>query len=393
MNSFLEQVERLWQSYDFASGQRCTSCVMNQTVQEIQFDADGVCNFCHEYRDRYSKSVGRLRDELRTDVLRQTVERIKLDGAGKKYDCVIGVSGGVDSSWLLVQAIELGLRPLAVHLDNGWDSNIAQENIRVLVESMGVDYVAHVIDWELFRGLMEAFFSAGVVDIEILTDHAIFATLYRKAKESGVNYILSGDNVASEGVRMPDGWNWYKGDKRHIVAVAKRFGAPLADFPLLSTLRRYEMRAIHRIRKVKLLNLIGYNKKEAHLELQTRFGYHPIPVKHGESFFTSFYQRFLLPYRFGIDKRLPHFSALILSGEMSRPEAIKGLALNPYSTSLELARDIRFFLAKMEWELEGLILYLEGENHPHTEYPNEKFVVDVGNSLLRALRGSRRTIV
>ena len=248
---------------------------------------------------------------------------------GKQYDCIIGVSGGVDSSWALSLAVDHGLRPLAVHMDNGWNTELAQNNIANLVRGLGVDLHTHVIDWPEYRGLMEAFFAADVVDVELLYDNAMLAVNFEAAARHGVKYILGGTNVATEGMRMPPSWNWLKYDKRNIKSIAKRFGGPkLKTFPSIwdGGLHR---RILRGTRWLSFLDHFDYRKGDALQSLQGRFGYKPYPFKHYESVFTRFYQGYILPHKFGIDKRRLHLSVLVLNGEMSRDEAmaaVEGIA-------------------------------------------------------------------
>ncbi len=215
--------------------QSCTRCVMDTSAPDIRFDADGVCNYCTEYlvtRAKYLDANPVTRQQ-RLDALLRDVRNA---GRGKPYDCIIGVSGGVDSSWALALAVDQGLRPLAVHMDNGWNTELAQNNIANLVRGLGVDLHTHVIDWPEYRGLMEAFFAADVVDVELLYDNAMLAVNFEAAARHGVKHILGGTNVATEGMRMPPSWNWLKYDKRNIKSIAKRFGGPkLKTFPSMGT--------------------------------------------------------------------------------------------------------------------------------------------------------------
>ena len=193
--------------------QLCTHCVMDTSATEISFNEQGVCNFCTEFLTQSDYVMNRDQAKKKQE-LDSFVSKVKQAGKNKRYDCIVGVSGGVDSSWVLVQAIKLGLRPLAVHMDNGWNSELAQNNIANLVRSLNVDLYTHVIDWNEYRNLMQAFFDADVIDVELLYDNAMFAVNYRLAVKYGVKYILSGCNQVTEGMRMPEGWNWFKYDKK-----------------------------------------------------------------------------------------------------------------------------------------------------------------------------------
>ena len=337
----------------------CTRCVMDTTANDIVFDEGGVCNYCTEFLERSSHVIFQ-NPETRRKELDDLVRRIKKDGEGKRYDCVVGVSGGVDSSWVLVKAVELGLRPLAVHMDNGWNSELAQNNIANLVRKLGVDLYTHVIDWNEYRSLMQAFFDADVIDVELLYDNAMLAVDYGQAAKHGVNYILAGTNQATEGMRIPSNWNWFKYDKRNIKALGKRFGnVALKTFPAFGTIDYIRYEFLRKIRWLSFLDYMEYNKFESMERLQRDFAYKPYPYKHYESVFTRFYQGYILPEKFGVDKRKLHLATLVVSGQTTREEALKSLEGIPYPTPEELAQDRVYFLKKMGWTETQLADYLQ----------------------------------
>ena len=354
-----------------AAYQVCSRCVMDTSASDISFDADGVCNYCTEFLAIKARYVGEdpVERQHRLDAL---LRKVRTDGRGKPYDCIIGVSGGVDSSWALALAVDLGLRPLAVHMDNDWNAELAQNNIANLVRDLGVDLHTHVIDWPEYRGLMESFFAADVTDVELLYDNAGIGVNFRAAARHGLKYMLNGTNVATEGIRMPPAWNWLKYDKRNIKGISKRFGGPrLKTYPSISTLDLawYHLRGI---RWLSFLDYTDYRKLAALQSLQGRFGYKPYPFKHYESVFTRFYQGFILPTKFGIDKRRLHFSTLIMNGEMSRDEAMTALEGIPYESEKLLHQDTAYFLKKMGWSRQKLDEYLARPGKPHDAYPSEK---------------------
>ena len=368
----------------------CTRCVMDTSAPDIRFDDFGVCNYCTEYlvvRDRFLEADLVAR-QARLETL---LGKVREAGKGKAYDCIIGVSGGVDSSWVLALAVDNGLRPLAVHMDNGWNSELAQNNIANLVRGLGVDLHTHVIDWPEYRGLMEAFFASDVVDVELLYDNAMLAVNFQAAARHGVKHILGGTNVATEGMRIPPSWNWMKYDKRNIKGISKRFGGPrLKTFPAIGTLdfTRYHLSGI---RWTSFLDQFDYRKRDALQSLQGRFGYKPYPFKHYESVFTRFYQGFILAAKFGIDKRRVHLSTLIVNGEMSRDEALAALESIAYESEKLLTTDIAFFLKKMGWSREKLDNYIARPAIAHDAYPTEKPLwdraIDVYRRLLRRQAG------
>lgn len=348
---------------------------MDESIPGIHFDALGRCNFCSEFLARSSGVLGKS-PEVRRQELTNLVARVKVCGRRRQYDCVVGVSGGVDSSWALAQVVQLGLRPLAVHMDNGWNSELAQNNIANLVRGLGVDLHTHVIDWDEYRGLMQAFFDADVIDIELLYDNAMLAVNYGEAARHRVRHILAGTNQSSEGMLMPRGWTWNKFDSRHIRALAERFGrVRMETFPSIGTLRRLWYRAVRGIEWVSFLDFFPYNKFEALEVLGRDFGFKPYPYKHYESVFTRFYQGYILPTKFGVDKRTVHFSTLVVSGQMSRDEALRGLKGIPYPSERELEEDRQYFLKKMGWTARRLDEYLRRPARAHVEYPTELSVV------------------
>lgn len=352
--------------------QICTRCVMDTSVQDITFNELGVCNYCTDFLEQ-SKHLLDIKPAQRKLNLDKFIDDVKLAGKGKRYDCIIGVSGGVDSSWALVQAVTLGLRPLAVHMDNGWNSELAQNNIANLVRELGVDLYTHVIEWNEYRNLMQAFFDADVIDVELLYDNAMFTVNYRQAAKYGIKYILSGMNQASEGMRMPIQWNWHKFDKKNITEIGKKFGnIRIRTFPAMGTLNYIYFKFVKRIQWIAFLDFLDYNKIEAMQILQKNYRYKPYPYKHYESVFTRFYQGFILPHKFKVDKRRVHLGTLVAVGQLPRQEAMKDLAEIPYPSENALAEDKQYFLKKMGWELEQLHEYISRPEKAHMTYPSEK---------------------
>lgn len=321
----------------------CARCVMDTSVPGIRFDAQGVCNFCTDASVRLRRDLfvgpgneGKL-DRLLGD--------IRAAGAGRRYDCVIGVSGGVDSSytaWLVKR--KFGLRPLAVHLDNGWNSELAVQNIERLLKALDIDLYTHVIDWEEFRDLQLSFLRSSIANSEIPTDHGITALLYRMAAKEGVRYIISGGNLATE-VVMPDSWMHDAKDLRLLKAIHRRFGTrPLRTFPMMSYRRLAWYILVRRIRYVGILNYVDYNKEHAIETLERELGWRRYAAKHFESIYTRFFQGYLLPRKFGMDKRRPHSSSLIVSGQMTREQALHELEGEPYDP--QVAREDTAYIRK-----------------------------------------------
>ncbi|MCH9756373.1 MAG: N-acetyl sugar amidotransferase [Gammaproteobacteria bacterium] len=351
--------------------QTCTRCLMDTTAEEIKFDEKGVCNFCTTFLD-YAAPILKQDATQRQKNLETLVARIKKMGAGKAYDCIVGVSGGVDSSWVLVQAVKLGLRPLAVHMDNGWNSELAQNNIANLVRHLGVDLYTHVIEWNEYRNLMQAFFDANVIDVEVLYDNAMLAVNYNLALKHGVKFILSGCNQSSEGMSIPKNWNWFKLDKKNIKSIAKQNRVRLKTFPAIGTLGYIYANLIRKINWLSFLDYFEYNKIEVMATLQKEYGYKPYPYKHYESIFTRFYQGHILPKKFNVDKRKLHLGTLVATGQMNREDAVRDLEKIPYASEQALEDDIQYFLKKMGWTLEDLNTYLNQPGKSHLTYGSEE---------------------
>lgn len=349
---------------------------MDTTAADITFDESGVCSYCTEFLQRSRNIIHEASDQKEAR-LNALVARVKAQGQGKPYDCIVGVSGGVDSSWTLVEVKRLGMRPLAVHMDNGWNSELAQNNISNLVQTLGVDLYTHVIDWEEYRALMQAFFDADVVDVELLYDNAMLAVNYAQANKFKIKYILSGANLVTEGMKMPPGWNWFKYDKKNIKGIAKINGIKLQSFPSIGTVDYIVNKYLKNIEWESFLDYLPFNKIQAIEELEKKYGYKRYPYKHYESIFTRFYQGYILPEKFKIDKRKVHFSSLISSGQMNRDIAIQDLYKIPYPSLSDLETDKKYFLKKMNWMEKDLILYINRENIEHNFYPSEKKLWDI----------------
>lgn len=308
----------------------CSRCVYDTTIPEIVFDEEGMCQFCriHEEMDRQYPA-----GEEGTRRLESLVSRIKAMGRGKACDCVVGVSGGVDSTYSLYQAVKLGLRPLAVHFDNGWNSETAVRNIENATNRLGVDLVTHVVDWEEFKKLQLSFLRASVSDAEIPTDMAIHAVLHQVAAAEGVRHILLGHSFRTEGI-VPKTWTYFEGT--YIKGVHKHFtGSSRTGVPALSLASLFYYMAVRRIAVTPLLNYFDYDKKAAGEELARELAWEDYGGHHHESLYTKFFQSYLLPHKFGIDKRKLGFSARIRSGRMDRTEALRILREEPYPFSME----------------------------------------------------------
>lgn len=321
--------------------QICTRCLTDTVQTQVTFDEEGVCTLCRWYARRMAKyeAEGTYSAERFTQVL----AGMRAAGVAKDYDCLLGLSGGLDSTYMALLCHRLGLRPLCVHFDNGWDSETAIRNIERAIHRFGFDYRTYVIDWEEFRDLQRSFFKASVVDIELLTDQAIFGSLYRIAAEEGIKHLLSGGNFVSEAT-LPIGWNHDKMDVLNIYAIQNRFGTrPITDFPLLDPGTRARLDR-EGYTWIELLNFQPYRVEQAKAELEAELGWEDPGWKHFESIFTRWYQGWFLPEKFHIDKRRAHLSNLVWSAQLTREEALARLEAAVYDPAL--AREDRVYVLK-----------------------------------------------
>jgi len=345
----------------------CSRCVMDTSDPHIVFD-DGGCNHCRRYDRRIAEEVHRGADGARQ--IERIVEVIRAEGRGKPYDCIAGVSGGVDSTYVLYKLKELGLRPLAVHFDNGWNSEVAVSNIKSTLSRLKVDLFTYVVDWEEFRDLQLSFIKASVPNCEIPTDHAITATLVKTAQKYNVHYVVNGSNVTTEGI-LPLAWVYYSHDLRHIKALHRRFGTvPMRTFPQLSLYKFAALLAARRYRVFNLLNYLDYDKTQAVETIKSEVGWQPYGHKHYESIYTRFYQGYYLVKKFGFDKRRAHLSALVCAGQLTRDEALRTLQEDPYAGQ-DLSVDYDFVVKKLGISPDEFQGYVAAQNKQHTDYPND----------------------
>jgi N-acetyl sugar amidotransferase len=356
---------------------------MDTTDPDIVFDAAGVCNHCHRYEMVASQRL--IPPDQRKGRLDQLIADIKRTGRGKPYDCVIGVSGGVDSTYVAWIVRQMGLRPLAVHLDNGWDSELAVANIAKTLNKLGIDLFTHVIDWEEFRDLQLSFLKASTPDGEVPTDHAIFALLYMVAAKQGLKHVITGTNVISEAI-LPEKWGYGYFDWSYVRDVHRRFGtARLSTYPHFSLAELFYYVFLRRIRMVSILNFIDYNKKQAMGVLEKELGWVYYGGKHYESIYTRFYQAYLLPRKFDIDKRKAHYSNLILSGQMSRPEALEAMKEEVYPKDL-LDQDREYAIKKLNLDEKSFENIMASPKKTFLDYKNNRDVFTFAKGLVNSSR-------
>lgn len=351
----------------------CNRCILDSSTPNIYFNSEGNCNYCCEFVDLLTNKSLHANSIHRQSSLKNLVSEIQHKGSRKPYDCIIGVSGGVDSSWTLYNAIKLGLRPLAVHMDNGWNSELAVNNISNLIDELDVDLHTYVIEWQEYRDLMEAFFAADVIDVELLYDNAMLAVCYEQAKRYSIRYILAGSNTSTEGMRMPYGWSWRdKWDAKNIKSIANWRNVTVSSLPTFSNIDWLKFKFIRHISWVPFLDYLeDYNKFDALQQLERKFGVQPYPYKHYENVFTRFYQGFILPEKFNVDKRKVHLSSLIITGQIERGDALEILKHIPYPTLGELEQDKDYFLKKMGWSESDLNNYINRPERFHDEWETD----------------------
>lgn len=325
--------------------QQCAKTVMDNIADpNITFDENGVCNYYYEYIEQEKKFVKKGQEGLH--FYNKKIAQLKKDGENKKYDCILGLSGGVDSSYLAFLAKKEGLNPLVVHFDNGWNSELAVKNIESIVSILGFDLYTYVINWEEFKDLQLAYLKASVIDIEAITDHAIVATLYQLAAKHKINYFLNGYNIVTEAI-LPNAWVFNKQDATNIKAIHKKYGTiPLKTFPFLTMAKKRYYSLAMKVENVTPLNYIDYQKDQVKKILKKELNWKDYGGKHYESVWTRFYQGYILPEKFKVDKRKAHLSTLICSEQITKEEALEELK-QPIYNAEQLEIDKEFVLKKL----------------------------------------------
>jgi len=354
--------------------QQCTVSVMDTIADpNITFDEKGICNYYYKYKE-YEKS-GVLKGPEGEAKLQEIVEKIKENGQGKKYDCITGVSGGVDSTYLALKAKQLGLRPLIVHFDNGWNSEIAVNNIENIIQKLGLDLFTLVVSWPEFKDIQLSYLKASVVDIEAITDHAIIGTLYKLAAKYDIKYILSGNNIVTEAI-LPHHWAWNKTDHRNIKSIHEKHGSiSIKSYPFFTTKEKKYYTLVKGIEIVSPLNFLEYNKSKIKNVIADELNWVDYGGKHFESIFTRFYQGYILPVKFSIDKRKAHLSNLIFSGQIDKEMAVDELK-NPIYDINQLMSDYEFVLKKLSLTKLEFDAIMEQPRVEHDFYDYEKSIWD-----------------
>ena len=361
----------------------CSKTVMDTTDPEIRFDENGICNYYFDYKAKAERIL--LPFPQRTEQFDKIIEQIKKEGKSGQYDCLIGLSGGVDSSYIAYLAGEMGLKALIVHFDNGWNSELAVSNIEKLVNKYNFDLHTLVVDWDEFKDIQLSFFKASVPNIEVVTDHAIIATLYKIAKKYKIKYLISGSNLVTEGI-LPSSWGYDASDYFHIRSIQRKFGSKkIKTFPHMNLYHYFYYMMVLRVKKINLLNYIDYNKQNAIEELSKNVGWQYYGGKHYESVFTRFFQAYVLPKKFGFDKRKAHLSSLICSGQLTREEALQELKKPLYDRSL-LQEHKTYVTKKWGITAEEFERIMKEPPKKHEDYPNNKKWMELSVKLKRKLK-------
>lgn len=371
--------------------QICTNCVMDTSDSKIVFDDKGVCDHCNDFNKNVLPNWHT--DEKGYKELEKTMQKIKVAGKGKDFDCLLGLSGGVDSSYMLHLAVkEFGLRPLVFHVDGGWNSELAVHNIQMLIDKLGLDLYTEVINWEEMKDFQLAFFKSGVPHIDIPQDHAFVATLYNFAEKYNIKYILNGGNISTECVRNPMEWLYYGTDMVQLNDIIRRFGAvKMKTYPFSSIFKhKIYLRYIRGVKVIRPLNYMPYLKADALKMLEKEYDWKPYPQKHFESRFTKFYEGYWLPERFGFDTRRVQYSSLILTGQMTREEAIERMKKPAYNPET-IEDEFNYIATKLGISPEELKSYFNMEKKFYWDYKNLESVFNFGAKILKAL-GAERSI-
>lgn len=369
----------------------CSTCIMDTSDPGIRFDADGQCDYCVNFATNLRPHwLADVADPARIEAVARAIRH---ERSGHDFDCIIGLSGGLDSSYTAFVAKEImGLRPLLFHVDAGWNTDQAVGNIEKLVNGLGLDLYTEVVDWEEMKDLQVAFLRSQISDQDIPQDAAFFSALYRFARKNRIKHVLTGGNYSTECCREPEEWGGYPGiDKTLIRDIHRRFGKrPLRTFPLVDIMTyKVLYQRVLGMRVVRPLNLVPYVKKDAEQELERRFGWQRFRHKHHESRFTRFYEDYWMPRKFGYQKRRAHFSSLIMTGQMTRDEALRRIE-RPEMGEHFLEREFEYVASKLDLDVEELRAIFLGPNRTFRDYRNKRALIGIGAQVMQRFGMERR---
>ena len=350
--------------------QICSNCIMDTSDEKIIFDDRGWCDYCCNYHKNIQPNWHP--NEKGIAAITPLIEQIKREGAGQDHDCLIGISGGLDSSYVAYVAKEkFGLRPLMFHCDTGWNSDVGVSNIKSIIEGLGLDLVTEVINWEEMKDMQIAFLKSQLPSVETAQDLALFSAIYKYAVKNKFKYVITGGNHSTECVREPVEWSYFGTDTRQVNDVHRQFGSrPLETYPMCDILTyRLWYRWVHGLKIVKMLDSVPYIKKEAIKELSERFGWRPYKQKHYESRFSRFFESYWAPKKFNFDKRRVYFSSEILTGQMTRDEALARIS-TPELSETEMREDFEYVAKKLDLTVAELEEIFKGKNKTFRDYKN-----------------------
>lgn len=369
----------------------CTNCVMDTSSPDISFDKNGVCNYCFSYLNKIRNNFNIRVKNLE---LEKIIKKIKSHSLKKKkkYDCLIGISGGLDSSYLVYYVVEkLGLKPLLFHVDAGWNSSISANNIEKLVDKLNLDLITKVINWNDMRDLHLAYFKSGVPSLDTIQDHAFFGAMYKYVEENNFKFILTGANFATEFIRAPLDWAYHASDTKQIKDIHNKFGErQIKFFPYYDIFRsRIYLRILKGVKMYHPLNYINYDKKNSIKTLKEKFGWQEYVQKHHESRFTAFFENYWSLKRFGHDRRKLSYSAMILSGQMKREEALNKIKEEPIS-NLELKKEISFVCNKLDISKSEFEEFFNLRKKSFRDYKSNYFIINFFTKVLNTLNIEKR---
>tara|TARA_B100001250_G_scaffold407270_1_gene427738 strand:- start:260 stop:1360 length:1101 start_codon:yes stop_codon:yes gene_type:complete len=366
---------------------------MDTTDSKISFDLNGVCDHCNTFKKAIKPY---WHTDIKGDlILKKIVSDIKKKGKENDFDCIMGMSGGVDSSYLLHIMKEVyGLRPLVFHVDAGWNSQIAVNNIQRMVDGLNLDLYTEVINWEEMKDLQLAFFKSGVPHIDVPQDHAFFATMYKFASKNNIKYILTGGNFSTECIRNPIEWMYYQSDSIQLRDIYRKHGTgKLIEYPITNIFwHKVYLPFIKKIKLIRPLDYFPYNKDKAMKLLVNKYGYQEYPQKHFESRFTRFYESYWLPKKFGYDTRKVQYSSLILTGQMKREQALDKLSKPAYDPET-IMQDFEYIATKLGISANELQSYMDAPNKTYKDYKSQQSIYNIGAKLMRILgleKGGKR---
>ncbi|MEA2898269.1 MAG: hypothetical protein QOJ84_3884 [Bradyrhizobium sp.] len=365
--------------------QICTNCVMDTSDTTLRFDQRGWCQYCCNYHKNILPNWHP--DERGLAEIAPVIDKIRKEGRGREHDCIIGISGGLDSSYVTYVAREkFGLRPLMFHCDTGWNSDLGVSNIQKMIDGLGLDLVTEVVNWEEMKDLQRAFFKSQVSFVDTPQDLALFSAMYNFAARNGFKYVITGGNNSTECVRESLEWTYFSTDTVQVRDIHRKFGSrPLKTFPTCDILKyRLYYRWLKGMRVVKLLDYVPYIKKDAIRELSEKFGWQPYPQKHYESRFTRFYESYWTPKKFGYDKRRAYLSSEILTGQLTREEALARVA-RPELDEETMAREFEYVATKLGWTVAEFEAIFKGRNKTFRDYRNNMFLITLGANIFNLL--------